>query len=79
MHQDLKGGSIVSARWVFTWKSDKTGKVVKAKARVVAINRLFRKRSGVDCNGRCAPNPAASCIRLMAASCMLVAIRPMPI
>ena len=30
------GGNVIDARWVFKWKADKTGKIVKAKARLVA-------------------------------------------
>ena len=56
---------MVSAKWVFTWKSDENGKVVKAKARLVA--RGFSQRPGVDYNETFAPTPAAPCIRLMAA------------
>ena len=56
---------MVSAKWVFTWKADENGKVVKAKARLVA--RGFSQRPGVDFNETFAPTPAASCVRLMAA------------
>ena len=56
---------MVSAKWVYTWKSDETGKVVKAKARLVA--RGFSPRPGVDYHETFAPTPAAPCIRLMAA------------
>ena len=44
----IKGGNVVSAKWVFTWKSDEIGKIVKAKARLVA--RKFSQRPGVDYN-----------------------------
>ena len=56
---------MVSAKWVYTLKSDETGKVVKAKARLVA--RGFSQRPGVDYHETFAPTPAAPCIRLMAA------------
>lgn len=56
---------MVSAKWVFTWKADEHGKVVKAKARLVA--RGFSQRPGVDYYETFAPTPAASCIRMMAA------------
>ena len=56
---------MVSARWVYTWKSDETGKVVKAKARPAA--RGFSQRQGVDYHETFAPTPTAPCIRLMAA------------
>ena len=56
---------MVSAKWMFTWKADEHGKIVKAKARLVA--RGFSQRPGVDCNEIFAPTPAAACIRMMAA------------
>ena len=56
---------MVSAKWVYTWKSDENGKVVKAKARLVA--RGFSQRPGVDYHETFAPTPASPCIRLMAA------------
>ena len=56
---------MVSAKWVYTWKSDENGKVVKAKARLVA--RGFSQRPGVDNNDTFAPTRATPCIRLMAA------------
>ena len=55
---------MVSAKWVFTWKSDETGKVVKAKARLAA--RGFSQRPRLDYNETFAPTPDAPCIRLMA-------------
>ena len=56
---------MVSAKWVYTWKSDENGKVVKAKARLVA--RGFSQSPGVDYHETFAPIPATPCIRLMAA------------
>ena len=56
---------MVSAKWVHTWKSDENGKVVKAKARLVA--RDFSQRPGVDYHETFAPTPATPCTRLMAA------------
>ena len=55
---------MVSAEWLYTWKSDETGKVVKAKAPLVA--RGFSQRPRVDCHETFAPAPAAPCIRLRA-------------
>ena len=37
---------MISAKWVFTWKSNELGKVVRAKTRLVA--RGFRQVEGVD-------------------------------
>lgn len=37
---------IVSSKWVFSWKSDESGQVVKAKAMIVA--RGFSQVFGVD-------------------------------
>ena len=56
---------MISAKWVYTWKSDENGKVVKAKARLVA--RGFSQRPGVDYHETFAPTPSTPCIRLMAA------------
>ena len=53
---------MVSAKWVHTWKSDENGKVVKAKARLVA--RGFSP--GVDYHETFAPTPATPFMRLMA-------------
>ena len=51
--------------WVLTYKSDENGKVVQAKARLVAIG--FSQRSGVDYHETFAPTPDTPCIRLMSA------------
>ena len=56
---------MVSAKWVYTWKSNENGKVVKAKARLVA--RRFSQRPGGDYRETFASTPATPCIRLMAA------------
>ena len=57
--------NVESAKWVFTWNSNETGKAVKTNARLVAINRRFGKRPGVDYTQSLAPTPAASRIHLM--------------
>ena len=31
-----EGCNVIDARWVYEWKADETGKIVKAKARLVA-------------------------------------------
>ena len=56
---------MVSTKRVFTSKADEHGRVVKAKAQLVA--RGFSQRPGVDHNETFAPPPAVSCIRMMAA------------
>ena len=37
---------MITAKWVFTWKSNEHGYVVRAKARLV--ERGFKQREGVD-------------------------------
>ena len=59
-----KGGNVVSAKWVYTCKSDETGKVVKAKSRLVA--RAFSQHPGVDYE-IVVSTTAVPCMRLMAA------------
>ena len=56
---------MVSAKWVFSWKANEHGKVVKAEAPLVS--RGFNRHSGVDYYETFAPTPAASCIRMVAA------------
>ena len=56
---------MVSAKWVFRWKYDETGKGVKAKARLAG--RGFSQRPGGDYHETFNPTPAAPCIRLMTA------------
>ena len=55
---------MVSAKRVYTWKSNGNGKVVKAKARLVP--RGFSQRPGVDYHDTFSPTPATPCVRLMA-------------
>ena len=52
------GVNVVSARWVFAWKIDKDGYIVKPKARLVA--RGFSRVHTVDFLETYAPTPAAS-------------------
>lgn len=55
---------MITAKWVFTWKSDEHGRIVKAKCRLVA--RGFGQRRGIDFFETYAPTPASCCIRLLA-------------
>ncbi len=55
----------IGAKWLFRWKTDQAGCVVKAKARVVA--KGFSQVEGVDYLDTFAPTPATSSIRLLAA------------
>ena len=41
-----RGIIIISARWVYSWKSDGFGVVVRAKAKLIA--RGFGQREGID-------------------------------
>ena len=60
-----RGINIISARWVYSWKSDEFGVVVRATARLVA--RGFGQREGVDFFDTFFPCPSAMSIRLLAA------------
>ena len=55
---------MVSAKWVYTWKSDEKDKVVKAKARLVT--RGFSQRPGVNYHETLASTPTTPCIRFVA-------------
>ena len=59
------GVNVVSARWVFAWKEDKDGNIVKPKARLVA--RGFSQVHTVDFLETYAPTPAASSVKLLVA------------
>ena len=59
------GVNVASARWVFAWKVDKDGNVVKPKARLVA--RGFSQVHTVDFLETYAPTPAASSVKLLVA------------
>ena len=56
---------MITAKWVFTWKSNEHGYVVRAKARLV--ERGFKQHEDVDFSEAFAPTPAASCFRLLGA------------
>ena len=54
---------MIDAKWVYTWKVDEHGWVVKAESRLVA--RGFKQREGVDFSETFAPTVASSCVRLL--------------
>ena len=56
---------MIDAKWVYTWKVDEHGWVVKAKSRLVA--RGFKQRVGVDFSETSAPTVSSSCVRLLSA------------
>ena len=56
---------MIDAKWVYTWKVDEHGWVVKAKLRLVA--RGFKQREGVDFDETFAPTVSSSCVRLLSA------------
>ena len=60
-----RGINIISVRWVYSWKSDEFGIVVRAKARLVA--RGFGQREGIDLFDTFFPCPSVISIRLLAA------------
>ena len=59
------GVNVVSAGWVFSWKVDKDGNIVKPIARLVA--RGFSQVHTVDFLETYAPTPAASSVKLLVA------------
>ena len=73
MHQEFDGllqayqlvANVIDAKWVYTWKVDEYGWVVKAKSRLVA--RGFKQREGVDFGETFAPIVSSSCVRLLSA------------
>ena len=60
-----RGINIISARRVYSWKSDKFGIVVRAKARLVA--KGFGQREGIGFFDTFFPCPSVISIRLLAA------------
>ena len=56
---------MIDAKWVYTWKVDEHGWVVKTKSRLVA--RGFKQREGVDFGETFAPTVSSSCVRLLSA------------
>ena len=56
---------MIDAKWVYTWKVDEHGWVVKAESRLVA--RGFKQREGVYFSETFAPTVSSSCVRLLSA------------
>ena len=56
---------MIGAKWVYTWKVDEHGWVVKAESRLVA--RGFKQREGVYPSETFAPTVSSSCVRLLSA------------
>ena len=56
---------MIDAKWVYTWKVDEHGWVVRTKLRLVA--RGFKQREGVDFNEMFAPTVSSSGVRLLSA------------
>ena len=56
---------MVSAKWVYSWKMNELGRVVRAKARLVA--RGFAQREGIDFFETFSSCPSVASIRLLAA------------
>ena len=54
---------MIDARWVFKWKADETGKIVKAKATFVA--KGFKQKYGVDYLETLSPTANAASMRLL--------------
>ena len=44
------GVNVVSVRWVFAWKVDKAGNIMKPKARLVARGGTYRRFLGNLCS-----------------------------
>ena len=57
-----KGVNVITAKWVFAWKTDSDGYITKAKARLVA--RGFGQELGVDYFDTFAPTPTVSSIKV---------------
>ena len=56
---------MIGTKWVYTWKVDEHGWVVKAKSRLVA--RGFKQREGEGFSEMFAPTVSSSCVRLLSA------------
>ena len=56
---------MIDAKWVYTWKVDEHGWVLKAKSRLVACG--FKQREEVHFGETFAPIVSSSCVRLLSA------------
>ena len=56
---------MIDAKWVYTWKTDEQGWILKAKSRLVA--RGFKQREGVYFGETFSPTLSSSCVRLVSA------------
>ena len=56
---------MIDAKWVYTWKNDEHGWVVKAKSRLVACG--FKQREGIDFSKTFPPTVSSSCVHLLSA------------
>ena len=63
--EQQRGTNVVSAKWVYSWKVNELGRVVRAKTRLVA--RGFAQREGIDFFETFSPCPSVASIRLLAA------------
>ena len=64
-HVATKRHQRVSANWIYSWKVNEFGIVVRAKARLIA--RGFGKSAGLDFFETFPPCPSVASIRLLAA------------
>ena len=62
----LENRKPIGSKWVFRWKTDAAGKIIKPKARLVA--KGFSQKLGIDYDETFAPTPHASSIRLLLAT-----------
>ena len=70
------GCNVIDARWVFKWKADETGNIVKAKVRLVA--KGFHQKYGVDYLETFSPTVNAASQRwLVALACIQLEITPL--
>ncbi|CAM9535640.1 unnamed protein product [Sphacelaria rigidula] len=60
-----EGVNVISAKWVFSWKTDADGTITKAKAGLAA--RGFRQRVAFDCFETFAATPSMASIKLVVA------------
>ena len=57
--------NVIGAKWVYTWKTNEHGWVIKAKSRMVA--RSFKLREGIYFRETFAPTVSSLCVRLLSA------------